>query len=196
MMNYTIIKDLSKKFASNIVSESKWSAVDINQELVSNLAKNQIICDLINQRDSFIEIIDNKIDEIKDSMVDFDDANWIHFKSTEELINNCSYQKEIVIFKNSEKLNLLNNILWKSVSKITIREWNSDYIYLDAFLDWIDNDWENDDLDDTPLLLFLPNFVLSDWWSIELCDNDLLDIYMNNIKEIIFDGVRYKFLNL
>jgi hypothetical protein len=46
--------------------------VNVDKELVSNLAKNQIIDDLINQRDSFIEITDNKIDQIRSVLIDFD----------------------------------------------------------------------------------------------------------------------------
>ncbi len=196
MLKYNIINNLSKEFDLDIPDETIWSVVNVYKELVSNLAKNQIIDDLINQRDSFIEITDNKIDQIRSVLIDFDLKTWMKFKNSKELFSGCSYQQEMVILKDSEKLDILNNMVWQSVSKITVREWACDSIYLDASLDWIDSDWEGDEFDYTPLLFFLPNFVLSDWWNIEMCDNHLLDIYMDDIKEIIFEGVRYKFLNI
>jgi len=76
MVNYKKISDLSKEFDFNDVVESVDSNKFINKDLISNLAKNQLIFDLFDQRDNFMEMMDNQIEKISSSLVNFISIPW------------------------------------------------------------------------------------------------------------------------
>jgi len=191
MSEYSIIK-----LPVNILNERLEKGKTNEIASIADLAKLQLLNQLRAQQEQFNEYIDNKSAELQHSLQYEYLDNWMRVKDKKNVLESCEYKEEISILNNDEKLSLLKEFLNKSISKITFLDDDIRYSYIDVFFDWIDEDWEDDDVNDSPVLYLLPNFVINDWWSVEVYENHPLEVYLDDICEVILDAKKYTFLSL
>ncbi len=177
---------------------------DPDPYIVEDLAKILQINDLDIQINSFIEIQDNKMDELSDqihySYNEFGTRTDLnpHNKRSKELVKNAKRKDEVVLMKEEDKIDILNYIKdkWLVVDSIKCMDDDDKTVtYLSAVI-WDIEMEENDDEDESPWVFVFPEFVLNASWNVEPSPDEgmTLEMEVDQIKEIIVDETKYTFM--
>lgn len=142
--------------------------------------------------------IDKLRDQLHYSYDGFDQKNdaYDNQNRSKNISENIQWKDEVDIVREEEKLNILKYIAQKGliIDRFKfIGEHDIPVTCLSVVIWWIDM-WDNEE--DDPCVFINAEFVLNMTWGIELPEEDvtILEINIDEVKEIIVENTRYTFL--
>jgi len=206
----------NKIFKSQIVEEGVWknpqkSDPNVRKDLAILLQMNQ----LEDKMNSFIKIQKEKIARFREKLrYSYDEYNRrddIEYrrKNSKKILQNAEWKKEISLMNDKDKVDILNYIMDRDLTLDQLKFINDDdksitcySVFISALYDPQDcegnegDDRDDDISDDSGLCVAVcPEFLLNAAWSLEKeIKNPMLQVDIEQIKEIIVNKVKYKFL--
>ncbi len=110
-----------------------------------------------------------------------------------KIMEKVVWKEEVTLIKKQDKLDILMYIKqkWLIIDRLWYNEWDGEMVCLSVIICEVD---QGDEEDDDSYIFIQPEFVLNKTGHVQTWEEDMsLEIFLDDIKEIVVDDVRYVF---